>query len=51
MDLVLERKASSLHCLFTTDEESDFLESNDFLLRLGCQYHWQNHDYGDFDVS
>jgi len=49
-DLVVERKASSLHCLFTTDEESDFLESNDFLLRLGCQYHWQNHDYADFDA-
>jgi hypothetical protein len=49
-ELVVERKASSLHCLFTTDEESDFLESNDFLLRLGCQYHWQNHDYADFDA-
>ena len=49
-ELVAERKASSLHCLFITDEESDFLESNDFLLRLGCQYHWQNLDYGDFDA-
>ena len=49
-ELVVERKASSLHCLFTTDEESDFLESNDFLLRLGCQYHWRNHGYDDFDA-
>ena len=48
-ELVMERKASSLHCLFTTEEESDFLESNDFLLRLGCQYHWQNHGYKNFD--
>ena len=49
-ELVVERKASSLHCLFTTSEESDFLESNDFLLRLGCQYHWQNHGYDNFDA-
>ncbi len=27
----------------------DFLESREFLLRLGCQYHWQNHDYSDFE--
>lgn len=48
-DLVLELRASSLHCLFTTSEESDLIESNDFLLRLGCQYHWQNQGYSDFD--
>ena len=48
-DLVLERRASSLHCLFTTREESALLESNDFLVRLGCQYHWHNRGYSDFD--
>lgn len=49
-DLVMEYRASSLHCLFTTDDEIDFLESNNFLLRLGCQYHWQNRNYSDFDA-
>jgi predicted N-acyltransferase len=49
-DMVTERRASSLHFLFTTDEESDFLESKDFLLRLGSQYHWQNRGYDDFDA-
>ncbi|MEJ2554209.1 MAG: GNAT family N-acetyltransferase [Gammaproteobacteria bacterium] len=48
-ELVVERKASSLHCLFTTTDDSEFLASHDFLLRLGCQYHWQNQNYGDFD--
>jgi uncharacterized protein len=49
LELVEEFKASSLHCLFTTYQENRFLESNEFLSRLGCQYHWENHDYGDFD--
>lgn len=48
-DLVVERKASSLHCLFTTTDDSEFLASHDFLLRLGCQYHWHNLNYGDFN--
>ena len=48
-DLVVESKASSLHCLFTTAEDSEFLGSNDLLLRLGCQYHWQNLHYSNFD--
>jgi len=48
-ELVLELKASSLHCLFTTEEENDFLVSNGLLARLGCQYHWHNRGYTDFD--
>ena len=48
-ELVMERRASSLHCLFTTQDESAFLDSNDFMMRVGCQYHWQNHSYGNFD--
>lgn len=49
LGLVEEIKASSLHCLFTTYQENRFLGSNKFLSRLGCQYHWENHSYGDFD--
>ena len=49
LELVEEFKASSFHCLFTTYQENRFLSSNEFLSRLGCQYHWENHGYGDFD--
>lgn len=40
---------SSLHWLFTTPEETDLLEQDGFLRRVGCQFHWRNHGYADFD--
>lgn len=47
--LVTTQGASSLHCLFPTQEEAELLESSGFVIRLGCQYHWQNQGYHDFD--
>lgn len=40
---------SSAHCLFA--EEPEALEQADqgLLLRLGCQFHWSNANYPDFD--
>jgi uncharacterized protein len=48
-ELVRSQGASSLHCLFPTQDQAEFLESHGFLYRLGCQYHWQNRGYRDFD--
>lgn len=42
-------EVSSLHCLFTTETETDQLEQAGLLRRSGCQFHWQNNNYGCFD--
>lgn len=41
---------SSYHCLFTNDNDTRYFQQHpDFMLRLGCQFHWQNQDYTSFD--
>ena len=41
---------SSLHWLFTDESDTDsFKQHDDYSLRLGCQFHWQNKHYQDFD--
>jgi len=40
---------SSLHWLFTTSEETGWLEGAGLMRRMGCQFHWSNRGYGDFD--
>jgi len=44
-----ELDASSLHCLFPTDEERPAFEAAGFLPRKSCQFIWHNRGYGDFD--
>lgn len=39
---------SSAHCLFPTLEESALFQNHGFMTRLGCQFHWQNPGYRDF---
>jgi predicted N-acyltransferase len=41
--------ASSLHWLFTTEDDTRALEAAGFLRRVGVQFHWQNRGYRDFD--
>lgn len=40
---------SSLHWLFTADDEIDWLTEQGSMRRLGCQFHWRNPGYGSFD--
>jgi predicted N-acyltransferase len=40
---------SSLHWLFTDQQDSRELQQKAFLTRIGCQFHWHNRDYGDFE--
>ncbi|MDH5573284.1 MAG: GNAT family N-acetyltransferase [Gammaproteobacteria bacterium] len=41
---------SSLHWLFTdAADTTGFSQHNDYGLRLGCQFHWTNNHYQDFD--
>lgn len=44
-----QRELSSLHINFTTQAEADVLAGREgWLQRLGCQFHWQNRGYRDF---
>lgn len=40
---------SSMHWLFTNKTDTEQLENNNLMLRLGCQFHWQNNNYNDFE--
>lgn len=48
--LAEELQLSSLHCLFPDDIDRGHLESAGLLMRAGCQYHWFNRGYDDFDA-
>lgn len=40
---------SGVHWLFTTEEDTEVCKREQLMLRLGCQYHWRNHDYKNFE--
>ncbi len=40
---------SSAHITFCTKQESSILSKNQFLTRIGEQFHWKNNKYNDFD--
>lgn len=40
---------SSMHWLFTTEDETDWLQNAGLMRRMGCQFHWHNRGYGSFD--
>ena len=42
-------RLSSLHWLFTNPLDTQTLEQAGLMLRLGCQFHWRNRGYRDFD--
>jgi len=44
-----DRGVSSLHYLFTPQDETSALERFGLLRRTGFQFHWHNHGYTDFD--
>jgi predicted N-acyltransferase len=47
--LAEELGVSSLHWLFTTEEETRWLEEAGLMRRMGCQFHWQNRGYESFE--
>ncbi|MFZ0256501.1 MAG: GNAT family N-acetyltransferase [Gammaproteobacteria bacterium] len=47
--LTEEGGISSLHWLFTTEPETQWLEQLGLLRRLGCQFHWHNRGYRSFE--
>jgi len=45
-----DRGVSGVHLLFCTDEELAIAEGLGMTHRLGCQYHWQDDGYADFEA-
>lgn len=49
LDLARQLELSSVHWLFTPDEETEALRGLNLMVRTGCQFHWTNRGYRDFD--
>ena len=47
--LATTHAASSIHCLFPPADEVQYWESQHYMLRKDCQFHWHNRDYRSFD--
>ena len=44
-----QSQLSSFHCLFTNQKDTNYFSSNpQFMMRLGCQFHWSNKGYNSF---
>jgi hypothetical protein len=50
VELARQSGSSSLHWLFTEADEIEELKQSGQLHRVGCQFHWQNAGYADFDA-
>jgi uncharacterized protein len=49
IELARSQQCSGVHWLFTEVSDTEFLSSKGLVVRLGCQYHWKNEQYRDFD--
>lgn len=50
LELARQSDVSSVHWLFTTAGETARMENDGLLKRVGCQFHWHNDGYADFDA-
>jgi predicted N-acyltransferase len=48
-DLARTSQASSIHVLFPEERDRGLFAAAGYLERKGCQFHWRNRDYADFD--
>lgn len=49
IEISIEENCSSIHFLFLTEHEKDFLQNMGFMTRKTHQYHWKNKGYKSFD--
>ncbi len=48
--IVQQNNLSSAHINFISEQDVATLEAENWLVRTGIQFHWQNNDYDNFDV-
>lgn len=49
-DLAEQRELSSVHWLFTNEQDTEVLRNSELMMRQGSQFHWHNKDFSDFDA-
>src|SRR5690606_36989269 len=49
LDHARHHNVSSLHWLFTREDDTHRLARHGLLSRTGCQFHWKHYGYRDFD--
>jgi hypothetical protein len=50
LSIARDNKLSGMHWLFTPPEQTERLLQHGLMRRMGCQYHWHNRGYADFDA-
>ena len=48
-EIARQYQYSSFHCLFASEYEQEWFQSQDLLSRHDCQFHWFNQNYQSFD--
>lgn len=48
LELARSSGVSSLQWLFASEDDNRLLQDKEHAARIGCQYHWHNHGYRDF---
>ena len=49
LDIVERKNLSSMHWLFCEDDDIAALKKENLMMRFDYQFHWQNHNYKNFD--
>lgn len=49
ISLCQQQSFSSYHCLFPDEDDLEVLRDSGMMIRQGCQFHWRNKGYQDFD--
>jgi predicted N-acyltransferase len=44
-----QHDASSIHCLFSNEADTETLREYGFMRRTSCHFHWHNNSYSSFD--
>jgi hypothetical protein len=50
VELAGKLDVSGVHWLFSSEQEIGWMREAGLMARLGCQFHWTNHGYQDFDA-
>jgi len=49
IEMTRNAEYSGMHWLFTDKDDTALLSDKGLIMRMGCQYHWHNNSYQDFD--
>lgn len=50
VELAKTADLSGVHWLFSSEEETEWMRAQGLMPRLGCQFHWRNLGYADFEA-